>query len=412
MRIETDWLAAPALQAWLRVLNHGGEARVVGGAVRNTLLGVPVKDVDVATTHGPDEVVRRAEAVGFKPVPTGIDHGTVTVVADGTPYETTTLRADVETDGRHARVAFGADWRVDAERRDFTINALYADADGTITDLVGGLADIDARNVRFIGEADRRIAEDALRILRFFRFHAHYGRGRPDADGLRASARAKGMIDRLSPERVWSELRRLLEAPDPRITLLWMRQTGVLTAVLPESERWGIDAVSPLVDAEGALGWAPDPMVRLMAMVPPDAVRMIALAERLRLSNAEADRLVGWARTSPVASDADEARLAPRLYREGAAPILDRLRLAVASARSRAASDDGALMEAARLVRLSGFATRWERPTFPLKGRDLLDNGMRPGPAVGERLAALEEAWVRDGFRGDRTEWLARIGDG
>ena len=412
MTIEADWLSAPALQRWLGVLNDGGEARVVGGAVRNALLGVAVKDVDVATTHRPDEVVRRAEAAGFRPVPTGIEHGTVTVVADGTPYETTTLRADVETDGRHATVAFGTDWRVDAERRDFTINALYADADGNVIDLVGGLADIESRTVRFIGDADRRIAEDALRILRFFRFHAHYGRSRPDADGLRACARAKGMLDRLSPERVWSELRRLTEAPDPRITLLWMRQTGVLSAVLPESEKWGIDGVAPLVDAEGALRWSPDPMLRMEAMVPPDAERMAALAERLRMSNTEAERLVAWARTSPVAADADEASLARRLYREGARPILDRLRLAVASARSRAAGDTGALIEAARLARLAEFAAEWERPVFPLKGRDLLHAGMAPGPAVGERLAALEGEWVDGGFRGEREDWLGRIGNG
>ena len=410
-RLHADWLAAPALQRWLAALSEDGEAaRVVGGAVRNSLLGVPVKDVDVATTRLPDAVVRLAEREGFKPVPTGIEHGTVTVVADGVPYETTTLRADIETDGRHARVAFGRDWRADAERRDFTINALYAEADGAVVDLVGGLPDIEARAVRFIGDADARIVEDYLRILRFFRFHAHYGRGRPDAEGLRAAARHKGGLERLSPERVWSELRRLLEAPDPRITLLWMRQTGVLTAVLPETERWGIDAVAPLIGTEQAHGWSPDPMLRLAAMVPPDAERMVALAERLRLSNAEGERLAAWASASPVPPSADEAALARRLYCDGTAPVLDRLRLALANARGRAATDDGALMEAATLTRLIAFAEGWERPAFPLKGRDLLDAGMAPGPAVGERLAALEAEWIERGFRGSREEWLARLG--
>ena len=410
-RLHADWLAAPALQRWLAALSEDGEAaRVVGGAVRNSLLGVPVKDVDVATTRLPDAVVRLAEREGFKPVPTGIEHGTVTVVADGVPYETTTLRADIETDGRHARVAFGRDWRADAERRDFTINALYAEADGAVVDLVGGLPDIEARAVRFIGDADARIVEDYLRILRFFRFHAHYGRGRPDAEGLRAAARHKGGLERLSPERVWSELRRLLEAPDPRITLLWMRQTGVLSAVLPETERWGIDAVAPLIGTEQAHGWSPDPMLRLAAMVPPDAERMVALAERLRLSNAEGERLAAWASASPVPPSADEAALARRLYCDGTAPVLDRLRLALANARGRAATDDGALMEATSLTRLIAFAEGWDRPAFPLKGRDLLDAGMAPGPAVGERLAALEAEWIERGFRGSREEWLARLG--
>ena len=413
IRIEADWLAAPALQRWLGALAEGDEAaRVVGGAVRNALLGVPVKDVDVATTRRPDDVVRLAEREGFKPVPTGIEHGTVTVVADGTPYETTTLRADIETDGRRARVAFGRDWEADARRRDFTVNALYADADGEVVDLVGGLPDIASRTVRFIGDADERITEDYLRILRFFRFHAHYGHGRPDAAGLRACARHKGGLDRLSPERVWSELRRLLEAPDPRIALLWMRQTGVLTGVLPESERWGIDAVAPLVEAEKALGWSPDPLVRLMAMVPPDEARMAALAERLRMSNAEAERLVGWAGAAPVTAGMSEAELSARLYREGRQPLADRLSLALSSARGRAASEGGALEEAAALTRLASFAEGWRRPAFPLQGRDLLKAGIPPGPEIGERLKAAEDAWIAGGFRGSREDWLRRALDG
>ncbi len=206
---NAPWLKDLSLQKLLAVLSSGGEgARVVGGAVRNTLLGQRVGDLDIATTCLPNETSRRAEEAGFKVVPTGIEHGTVTVIANEQPYEVTTLRADVETDGRHAEVAFGRDWRVDAERRDFTINALYVEADGTIIDLVGGLADIESRTLRFIGDPEQRIREDYLRILRFFRFFAWYGKGRPESEGLKACARLKDGLARLSAERVWSELKK------------------------------------------------------------------------------------------------------------------------------------------------------------------------------------------------------------
>ncbi|MCB1454191.1 MAG: CCA tRNA nucleotidyltransferase, partial [Rhizobiaceae bacterium] len=300
---KAKWLADADLQTLLSVLSADGEeARIAGGAVRNALLGEPVTDIDIATTNLPEAVIARAEAAGFKTVPTGIDHGTVTVIAGGTPYEVTTLRADIETDGRHARVEFGRDWQRDAERRDFTINGMYADADGQVVDLVGGLADLQSRTLRFIGDAEDRIKEDYLRVLRFFRFFAWYGSGRPDAEGIKASARLKAGLDGLSAERVWSELRKLLSAPDPSRALLWMRQTGVLTRVLRESEKWGIDAVPGLIDAESAQGWKPDALLRLASMVPPDAKRLAGLAERLRLSNAEAERLQAWARADTPAA--------------------------------------------------------------------------------------------------------------
>ena len=408
-RIEADWLREPHLQALLEALARNGHtAFVVGGSVRNTLLGVPVKDVDVATDHLPNETTRIAEALGYRVVPTGIDHGTVTVVTPAGPYEVTTFRADVETDGRHARVAFTTSMKEDAERRDFTINALYADADGFVHDVVGGLSDIEAQAVRFIGDADQRIREDYLRILRFFRFHAHYGRGRPDADGLRACTRGKGGLARLSVERVWSELRRTLEAPDIALTLLWMRQTGVLTAVLPESERWGIDAIHALQATERDLGWEPDPLLRLQAVVPPDPERMAQFADRLKLSNAEADRLTLWAMAEPVDPSTSEAALARRLYREGRQPLMDRLRLALASARGKASDADAdGLVALARLNALLEFAERWERPVFPLKGRDLIQAGMVAGPDLGATMKRLEDAWVETGFAADRDALIA-----
>ncbi|TPK91416.1 CCA tRNA nucleotidyltransferase [Mesorhizobium sp. B2-4-17] len=406
---RADWLGDKHLQRLLGALTEGGEeARVAGGAVRNALMGQAVADIDIATTCLPQETVRRAEAEGFKTVPTGIEHGTITVVAGGKPYEITTLRADVETDGRRARVSFGRDWKLDAERRDFTINALYAEADGTVVDLVGGIADIEARRLRFIGDTEARIREDYLRILRFFRFFAWYGEGRPDAEGLKACARLKDGLAQLSAERIWSELKKLLSAPDPSRALLWMRQASVLTAALPESEKWGIDAIHGLTKAEKDLGWATDPMLRLEAIVPPDAARMKTLTERLRLSTGEADRLRHWAVATAVASRTTEGELAKRLYRGDRQGFVDRLRLALASVRMRAAEDNDALLEAGGFSRLLAFALKWEKPVFPLKGADLTALGATPGPKLGEILKNLEAEWIDAGFALDRGALLER----
>jgi tRNA nucleotidyltransferase/poly(A) polymerase len=404
---KAKWLSSKQLQRLLAVLSADGqEARVVGGAVRNTLLGQPVTDVDIATTTLPEETVRRAEAAGFKPVPTGIEHGTVTVVAAGKPYEVTTLRDDIETDGRRAKVRFGRDWRRDAERRDFTINALYATADGAVVDLVGGLADLDSRTVRFIGDAETRMREDFLRILRFFRFFAWYGAGRPDADGLKACARLKEGLDLLSAERVWAELRKLLAAPDPSRALLWMRQASVLTRILPESEKWGIDLIHPLTKAEADLGWAPDALARLEALVPPDAERLAVMAERLKLSSAESGRLTLWARSGSVAPATTESALARLLYEGDRQAILDRLRLALAAARAKAVADDKAMIEAGGYSRLIRFAEKWEKPVFPVKGGDLATLGFQPGPRLGAVLKKLEGEWIASGFSLERPALL------
>ncbi|MEP9373912.1 CCA tRNA nucleotidyltransferase [Mesorhizobium sp. KR1-2] len=409
---KAPWLDNAELQKLLKSLNaEGEEARIAGGAVRNALLGQAVSDVDIATTTEPDETARRAEAAGFKAVPTGADHGTITVIVGGRPFEVTTLRADVETDGRRAKVRFGRDWKLDAERRDFTINALYADAEGHVVDLVGGLADLESRTLRFIGDAETRIREDYLRILRFFRFFAWYGSGRPDAEGLKACARLKEGLDRLSAERVWSELKKLLSAPDPSRALLWMRQAGVLTRILPESEKWGIDAIHALTRTEADLGWPADPLLRLEAIVPPDAPRMAAMAERLRLSNAEAERLAQWARSEKPASTLTEGALAKMLYRGAPGGIVDRLRLSLAAARGRAVEDDKAMMEAGGYSRLLGYALSWERPVFPVNGTDLAALGVAAGPKLGDMLRALEGAWVDSGFALERGALLERAAE-
>ena len=404
---RAPWLMEEHLQRLLKALSQDGdEARVVGGAVRNTLLGEPTGDIDIATTTEPRETISRANRAGFRTAPTGIDHGTITVIGDHTAYEVTTLRADTETDGRRATVAFGRDWTVDAERRDFTINALYADAAGTIHDPVGGLADIEARRLRFIGDAEARIREDYLRILRFFRFFAWYGDGRPDADGLKACVKLKDGLAQLSAERVWAETKKMLTARDPSRALLWMRQAGVLTAILPETEKWGIDAIHALVAAERDLGWDIDPMLRLEAIVPPDAPRLSAMGKRLRMSNAERGRLERFAMTEPPAASAEGQKLREYLYYADRAAALDRLRLALASARMRASENPETVGEAAQRLRQLETAETWQKPVFPISGRDLAGSGMEPGPKLGEALGKCERAWVESDFTLGRAELI------
>ncbi|TWG61112.1 MULTISPECIES: CCA tRNA nucleotidyltransferase [unclassified Aminobacter] len=409
---RAEWLADANLQRLLAALSADGEeARIAGGAVRNTLLGEPVSDIDIATTTTPDETEQRAQDAGFRTVPTGKEHGTITVIADGRGYEVTTLRADVETDGRHARVAFGKDWKRDAERRDFTINALYARANGEVVDLVGGLPDLETRTLRFIGDADARIREDYLRILRFFRFFAWYGKGRPDADGLRASARLKDGLARLSAERIWSELKKLLSAPDPSRALLWMRQAGVLTQILPESEKWGIDAIHGLIATEKDLGWQVDPMLRLASLLPPVQEKLEAMAERLRMSKAEAAKLTSWAAAGSASHTTSELALSKQLYLGDVCGTAYRLKLALAAARARAQQEDAALVEAGGYSRQLKFLDGWTKPAFPINGGDLLKLGAAPGKAMGESLKALEKEWMDSGFRMERDALLARAAE-
>jgi poly(A) polymerase/tRNA nucleotidyltransferase (CCA-adding enzyme) len=372
---------------------------MVGGAVRDALLGRGATEFDLATILVPADVIARAEAAGLKTVPTGIEHGTVTVIADGKPFEVTTLRRDVETDGRRAVVRFTKDWKEDAARRDFTMNALYCDMSGDVFDPLGGIADLKAGHVRFIGEAEDRIREDYLRILRFFRFFAWYGKGRPDPDGIKACARLKAGIATLSAERVWAELKRLLRAPDPGRALLWMRTTEVLQKTLPES--WGIDAIHRFVAAEAAEGWGADPLLRLEAILPPHRARIEALAERLRLSRAEAGRLLAWA-DAPEPDPERPAQLAAMLYRNGVPAVQDRLRHALA----RELDKDNA-EAASKLRRQLELASTWKKPVFPVSGKDLVAKGIDPGPEVGRRLKELEERWVNGGFRLTREELLA-----
>jgi poly(A) polymerase len=401
-RLDADWLRAGALATLLALLDSDGEeARVVGGAVRNTLLEEPVGDVDIATTATPAEVIARVEAAGFKAVPTGIEHGTITVVADGRPHEVTTLREDVETDGRRARVAFGRDWRRDAERRDFTMNALSVSRDGLIHDYVGGLVDLHLRRVRFIGDSAARIAEDYLRVLRFFRFHAAYGRGAPDPAGLAACIAARAHLDRLSRERVKMEMFKLLVAARCAPVLEVMSETGLLLGVLG-----GVPLVASLrhmTGIEAALELNADPVRRLGALALFTVEDADRLRERLRLANAEHERLHsmadGWWRI--VAANAEQDGR-PTLYRLGRERFTDRVLLAWS--RSGAGVADATWHQLARLPE------RWTAPRFPLKAADLVKRGVAKGPALGAALRAAEEVWIAADFPTDAAD-VAAIAD-
>jgi len=391
---DVAWLQRGEVARLLALLNgEGEEARVVGGAVRNALLALPVEEIDVATTALPEEVMRRAAAFGAKAIPTGIDHGTVTVILDHKPFEVTTLREDVETFGRKARVVFGRDWRADAERRDFTINALSAAADGTVYDYVGGIDDIAGHRVRFIGEPQRRIEEDYLRILRFFRFHAHFGAGSPDEHGLQASIRARAGIETLSRERVRMEMLKLIVAPRATPTLAVMAESGLLGMVLGGVAF--LASFENMTKVEAALGVDPDTIRRLGALgvwLAEDADR---LTQRLRLANAEADRLLAlehWWRVKPLP---DTHAAHALLYHVGSQSYADRVLLAWA--RSEAGATDRAWHE------LASLPQRWTPPAFPLKAADFTRRGIAAGPALGAALRAAEEAWIGADFPQDRA---------
>ncbi|MDI3470810.1 MAG: CCA tRNA nucleotidyltransferase [Pseudolabrys sp.] len=388
-RIEASWLSGGPLPRLLQVLDGDGEeARVVGGAVRNALLGEPIAEIDVATTARPDEMMRRVTAAKFKAVPTGIEHGTVTVIVDGAPFEVTTLRHDVETDGRHAKVAFGRDWKADAERRDFTMNALSAARDGVVHDYVGGLEDLAARRVRFIGEPRRRIEEDYLRILRFFRFNAAYGEGVLDPEGLHACIVSRAGLAQLSRERVRMELVKLLVARRATPVLQVMADTGLLPTLLK-----GVPNVvhfATMTGLEAALSQRPDAMRRLAALtvlVVEDADR---LHQVLRLSNDEHARLAamaaGWRAFSPAMSGPTQHASLYRARDDFTAQVM------LAWVRAGAPSNAQAWHALFELPR------RWPVPVFPLKAADLMARGVEKGARLGVALKAAEQAWIEADF--------------
>lgn len=390
------FLSAPGLQHLIAVLNPStgrGETRIVGGAVRNTLIGRPVTDIDLATVFPPDETTRLAEAAGLHVVPTGLRFGTVTVVARGEAHEVTSLRRDVATDGRWAQVAFGTDWAEDAARRDLTINALYADADGTLYDPLGALPDVLARRVRFIGDPDQRIREDHLRALRFFRFHAQYAEGEIDPAGLKAALRARALLPRLSPERIRQELAKLVKAPRAAETLALVAETGILSDIV------GVPALGRFarlttIERRAALeGDATRRLAALAVRVEEDALR---LAGALRLSNRESAALEAIGRTARRLARDPSAEHGRRMLHA----VGPHFRDAVLVAWAETDADDAAFQ------RLLGLPENDPVPAFPLRGADLLALGVPAGPQVGMALAALEQLWIDGDFRASREALL------
>ena len=394
---DQPWLRAPATRAVMAALEAAGGpdcARFVGGCVRNALIGAPVADVDIATTLKPEETDRAIRTAGLKAVPTGMAHGTVTAVSERQPFEITTLRRDVSTDGRNATVAFTDDWAEDAARRDFRLNALYADVEGRVFDPTGeGVADAAAGRIVFVGDPETRIREDYLRILRFFRFFAWYGRGEPDAAALAACRALASGMTRLSAERVSKELMTLLAAPDPRIAMAAMAEAGVLAQILPEAE------MGPLFGA--AVEQGDDPVIRLMTLLPRDERLVREASARLRFPNSTRDRLADAAVAAPAVSlTMSDPEVRAAVYRLGSRAVADALCLRMAERPAQA--DDG--------HRLLALAGGWKRPSMPVGGRDLARLGVEPGPETGRLLKAFEAGWIADDFPSDgHTERLAAL---
>jgi len=402
-----DWMTAPATLAVLRALTGGGAAaRFVGGCVRDACIGRAVKDIDIATDARPERVMELLKAAGIHAVPTGIEHGTVTAVSDHRPHEITTLRRDVSTDGRRAVVAFTDDWRADAARRDFTFNAMSCTAEGELFDYFDGRADLAVGRVRFVGDADTRIREDVLRLLRFFRFNAHYGRPPLDEAGLDACTRLATMLPSLSGERLAQETLRLLAAPNPVAIVALMAERGILAAYLAEARR--VAVLQALVTIEGITLGA-DPVRRLAALIDGGAVAALAVAERLRLSVAQRERLVALA--APVANLKPDLSLAER--RRAFNRLDDALRadLVLLGWATASAGADGKLdrRDTENWQALLADARAWQRRVLPVKGRDALALGAKPGPGLGALLDALEAWWEAGDFAADRAQCLAEL---
>jgi poly(A) polymerase len=384
------WMTAPETRAVMEVLNRDGDmARFVGGCVRSAVLDLPIADVDIATRYTPEKVMELLKEAGIRVVPTGLDHGTVTAVVNHEHFEITTLRLDVETDGRRAVVAFTEDWREDAARRDFTMNAMFLRPDGSIDDPFGGHGDALAGKVRFVGDPTTRIREDVLRILRFFRFHAYYGKGEVDPAGLRACRENAGLIDSLSGERIRVEFLKLLSAPSPLPVLDLMESAGVLQIFLPGP--YDLEALLRLIEIDGE---AADPVIRLAALAPERHGHAFRAAERMRFSNAEAARFHALS-SSEIDPGADSVR--PDIYRHGNALYEDMVRLQVARG----------VISSANAKAMIEASEAWPKPDLPVRGADLMEMGLARGPSVGEALRRLEAWWIARDFVPDRDACLA-----
>lgn len=393
-----DWLAWPGVREVFAAIGAKGfEIRAVGGAVRDALMRRRVQDVDFATTAAPETVMDLAQGAGLKVIATGLEHGTVTIIAGGRPFEVTTLRKDVETYGRRAKVSFTDDWLADASRRDFTINALYADADGTLYDPLDAIRDIGARKIRFIGDPRERVAEDYLRILRFFRFNAQFGDGEYDADALRACVSGRDGLRGLSAERVNTELMRLLCADRAAEALRKLFDYGLLVQVLGCVPYLG--RLEKLIAIEAHLGMVPDAVLRLGALAVAGRENAARLTGRLRLPKADAKRLEGMCGYYGVKADMNDAEVTRGLYARGRAGFLDTAFMAWAASRDLAS--DAAWRDS--IARIEAMMI----PEFPLQGADIVGMGVSPGPAVGNILGEVERRWIAGGFETTRAQLLA-----
>lgn len=383
----------------VQVMTALGKARFVGGAVRNALLGANVVDIDIAVPIPPQEALSKLTAKGIKVVATGIEHGTITAILGTHAFEITSLRRDVETDGRHAKVQFTQDWAQDAFRRDFTINALYASLDGEIFDYATGVQDLIAGKVRFMGQARQRIAEDYLRVLRLFRFHAWYGKGDIDAEALRAAVEAKDKLAQLSAERVAKEMLRLLEANNPCPVLRVMAATAILSQLLPGALQ--LARLERLVKIDADNLYPPDPILRLAALMPDTREAAHAVSDRLKLSNADRMRLEQALSDDSIGANLSARHARALLYRTGVGRFRDKVMLKwAASPQSASALPWRMLLQ---------MADNWQRPRFPLSGRAVIEAGIGEGPDVGRILAQVEDWWVGGDFVAEEGALLDKL---
>lgn len=400
MQIEAPWLKTPETRAVMAALEtaKSNGSRFVGGCVRNTLRGTSVDDIDIATQLEPDATIAALEDAGIRAIPTGKEHGTITAVKNGVPFEITTLRRDVETDGRRAVVAFTEDWREDAERRDFRLNAIYAETDGTLREVIaGGIEDALAGRVIFIGEADQRLREDYLRILRFFRFNAWYG-SEIDPEGLSACHRQKAGLKKIAAERIWKELKKMLAAPDPSTAAEAMTASGVLEEIFePSGFEASTNLLPALVGVEAKHSLLPDPMRRIMSIIPRRKSDVGRLGEALRFSNGEKNRLLEWAAPDlPNVLEREERAVKVAIYRHGAEAVVDRAIIEAAQGGANA------------LTAVLALCSSWLPPSFPIGGDDALAAGFS-GAEIGVVLRRVETAWIESDFTLQKDELLKRL---
>ncbi|WJW79702.1 CCA tRNA nucleotidyltransferase [Bartonella sp. TP] len=401
-KFDLTWLKKDQLQEILTALSKDGhETRIVGGAVRNAMLNIAPTDIDLATTCSTDDITAYLASYNIKILPTGIAHGTLTLIAANEKFEITRLRKDIKTDGRHASVSFDANWQEDAQRRDFTINALYLDKDGNLYDYVNAIQDLETHTVRFIGDAAQRIQEDYLRILRFFRFYAYYGTGSPNRAAILNCTIYKTGLKKISAERIWAELKNILSAPDPSRALLWMRQSGVLEIILIESKKWGIDSIHNLIKAEQHFNWPTknNYLLRLEAIIPKNLDTIEMIAKRLKLSNKEKYRLKAWAQLTNIE---DKTPIKKLLYENPRIAIVDNLKLLIAKNFQKPTILN-------YYVSLLAQSLNDPIPIFPIQANDLMELKQLQGPAIGNALEQLKETWLNNDCTATKEELLAKF---